>query len=88
MHKTEHHGDLNGKSHTTWRSSHVEGEHLFTAEEYESLMAEQPSDLHGCWAAKGPGSAYSRAAICVHAFGGLQHLFIMMIRESSKACFS
>ena len=49
-------------------------------------MDEQPSDLRGCWAAKGPGPSYSRAAICVHAFGGLQLLFISMIRGSRKDC--
>ena len=51
-------------------------------------MDEQPSDLRGCWAAKGPDSSYSRAAIRVYASSGLQHLFIMMIRESNKVCFS
>ena len=50
-------------------------------------MGEQPSDLGGCWPAKGPDSSYSRAAICVHAFGGLQILFIIMIRDSFKKMF-
>ena len=50
-------------------------------------MGEQPSDLRGCWLAEGSGSSHSRAAICVHASGGLQLLFIMMIRKACEGRF-